>query len=651
MGKPLNILIVEDSPDDVELLLAELRRAGIDPKWKRVETEPDFRAEIKKIPDIILSDYSMPQFNGLRAAELVQALGLDIPFILISGTVGEEIAVNAMRHGATDYLLKDRISRLGTAIGRALEQKRLRDEHKKTEQSLSRLQRQHASILNSLAEGVQVIDLEGRIIFENVSSGQMLGWISADLLGRPAHATSHHSRPDGTACPEADCKINATLRDGITRHVNDEVFWRRDGSSFPVEYIASPMRSEDGQIIGVVVTFSDITEQRKLEAQFRQAQKMESIGQLAGGIAHDFNNILSAIVGNLYLAQQDAANDPAVMGYLDNISKATQRATDLVRQILTFSRKNKSERMPLKLNHVVLEALKLLRASVPASIRIQTELAETPAVLADATAIHQVIMNLGTNAWHAMRDQPGTLKIEMHVIEADEGFVAVHPDLRPGRYVQLSVSDTGCGMDRATLERIFDPFFTTKEVGEGTGLGLAVVHGIMKSHDGGIDVHSQPGKGTVFQLYFPVVEIKEAGHDTTLKPLPRGRGEHILFVDDEEALAGVGKRMLQELGYTVTVKTSAPEVIAALRDQPDAFALVITDLTMPVMDGLKLGGQLLQIQPRLPIILMTGYSGMMTSEKVRELGFRELLDKPYTVRSLAESVDRVLRQSASAQPA
>ena len=288
----------------------------------------------------------------------------------------------------------------------------------------------------------------------------------------------------------------------------------------------------------------------------------------------------------------------------------------------------------------------MLRASVPATIRIKTELTETPTVLANATAIHQVIMNLGTNAWHAMRDQTGELKVEMVVLEVDVDFVKTHPDLHPGRYVQLSVSDTGCGMDRATLDHIFEPFFTTKGVGEGTGLGLAVVHGIMKSHDGGISVYSQPGKGTTFHLYFPVLKRSD-GAKLEATPIPRGQGEHILFVDDEEALAGLGKKMLERLGYRVTIRPARWKRIAAVRDQPEPFDLVITDLTMPVMDGIKLGCHLLQIQPLLPIIITTGYSGMMTAGKASQLGFRELLNKPSTARTLGEAVHRVLERTPS----
>ena len=284
---------------------------------------------------------------------------------------------------------------------------------------------------------------------------------------------------------------------------------------------------------------------------------------------------------------------------------------------------------------------------MPASIKIQADLNLKPTVLANATATHQVMMNLGTNAWHAMRAKPGTLTVEMSNFEVDVDFAQAHADLHLGNYLQLSVSDTGHGMDAATMERIFDPFFTTKAVGEGTGLGLAVVLGVMQSHDGAITVYSQPGEGTRFNLYFPILESAVAAHDTSHLPLPRGNGERILFVDDEIALANVGKKMLERLGYNVTIQTSPADAIAAVRDQPDAFDLVITDLTMPVMDGVRLGSQMLQIQPRLALILTTGYSGVMTAETARGLGFRELITKPCTARVFSEAVRRVLLPPAA----
>jgi len=444
--------------------------------------------------------------------------------------------------------------------------------------------------------------------------------------------------------PEDRERVVIAATTGLSKGEYNEVYRivRPDGSLRWIHDRAVPLRHPTGEIYRYVGTAADITENRKLEDACRQAQKMESIGQLAGGIAHDFNNILTAIVGNLHLARLDAAGQPAVLDSLENISKASQRAAELVKQILTFSRQARPERGPVRLNDVVIEALKLLRSSLPATIRIETTLTETPVVLANATAIHQAIMNLGTNAWHAMRHQTGVLKVEMCGLELDVNFVETHPDLRPGSYVQLSVSDTGCGMSPATLLHVFEPFFTTKAVSEGTGLGLAVVHGIMKSHDGGIYAYSQPGKGTTFHLYFPVIETEVTGTEIEATPVPRGHGEHILFLDDEEVLARVGKRMLERLGYIVTTKTDPLEAIAALRDQPEAFDLVITDLTMPGMDGVKLGSQLLQMQPHLPIIIMSGYSGVLTDGKVRALGFRELLSKPCSAQALAETVHRAL---------
>jgi CheY-like chemotaxis protein len=638
MNTPLKVLIAEDSPDDADLIVAQLRRDGYDPTWVRVEKETDFLAQLETLPDIVLSDYAMPQFSGVRAAQLTRESGLNVPFILISGTVGEDAAVNAMQHGATDYLLKDRIVRLGPAVERALEQKRLEKERLRTAEELRRQTTLLEAQMESSLDGILVMDTQGKKILQNRRMEEIWkkfyveGEASVDAA-EAAFEPRHQKHPQQFS--EKVVHLN-THPDEASHDVIELV----DGTI--LDRYTAPVRDHTNKNYGRIWSFRDITERRKLEAQFRQAQKMESIGMLAGGIAHDFNNILSAILGNLYLAKMDAADQPELLEHLGNISQAAKRATDLVNQILTFSRQNKQEREPVKLNHVVLEALKLLRASVPATIRIQTDLTHTPTVLANATAIHQVIMNLGTNAWHAMRGQPGTMKLEMGVLESDIDFASAHPGLHPGRYVRLAVSDTGHGMDAATMERIFDPFFTTKPVGEGTGLGLAVVLGIMQSHDGAITVYSEPGQGTTFHLYFPVFESEAPVVENGSHAIPRGQGEQILFVDDEAALANVGKKMLERLGYSVTTKTSALEAIAAVRDQPEVFRLVVTDLTMPGMDGIKLGTQLLQVQPRISIILSTGYSGVMTEESVHELGFRGLLVKPTTARALGEAVHRAL---------
>jgi PAS domain S-box-containing protein len=638
MGIPLNILLAEDSPMDAELILAQLRRAGFDPVWRRVQTEAEFLAELETVPDIVLSDYAMPQFSGLRAAELTRLSGKNIPFILISGTVGEEAAVEAMKLGATDYLLKDRIVRLGNAVERALEQKRMRDEQWFTAEELRWKTTLLEAQLESSPDGILVVDSQGNKILQNRRMEEM--WKGSMADGKPVDAAQAAFDPSREKNPQQFTEKVAYLNAHPDESSHD-VIERVD--STVLERYSAPVRDKAGKHYGRIWSFRDITERRKLEAQFRQAQKMESIGMLAGGIAHDFNNILSAILGNLYLIQLDAQNQPELMEQVENIFAATRRATDLVNQILTFSRQNKQERDALKLNRVVQEALKLLRASVPATIRIETNLQETPTVLANTTAIHQVVMNLGTNAWHAMRTKPGTLKVELNVMEVDVDFGDAYPGLRAGKYVRLAMSDTGHGMDAATVERIFDPFFTTKPVGEGTGLGLAVVMGIMQSHDGIITVYSEPGAGTTFHLYFPVFEADAAPDEAESKPVPRGQGEHILFVDDEDTLTRLGSRMLERLGYQVTCMTNALEAVAAVQAAPDKFDLVITDLTMPGMDGAKLGAELLQIRPDLPIVLSTGYSGMMTIEQAREMGFRELLPKPTTARALGETVHRAIQ--------
>jgi len=639
MAVTLRVLIAEDSPADAELIVAQLRRSGFAPQWTRVETEPDFLRELASQPDLVLSDYVMPQFSGLRAAQLTRESGRNIPFILVSGTIGEEAAVEAMRHGAADYLLKDRIVRLGPAVERALEEKRLQAERRQTAEQLRWQATLLEAQLESSLDGILVVDEEGRKILQNRRFEEM--WRNPRLPGADKVDASEAVFDPAHEKHPRQFQEKVAYLNAHPDEASHDVIELVDGTV--LDRYSAPVRDKTGKNYGRIWSFRDLTERRKLEVQFRQAQKMESIGLLAGGIAHDFNNILSAIIGNLYLAKLEAVSHPVLPGYLDNISQATHRASELVNQILTFSRQQKQEREPVKLNQVLLEALKLLRASLPATIQIQTDLAPTPTVLANPTAIHQVVMNLGTNAWHAMRHKPGILKVELNGMEADADFARTHLALHPGRYVRLAVSDTGHGMDAATLERMYDPFFTTKPVGEGTGLGLAVVTGIMQSHDGAITVYSEPGQGTTFNLYFPVFEAEVVAAPNGSQPIPRGRGEHILFVDDEPALTNLGQKMLERLGYQVTTRTNALEAITAVRNQPDAFALVITDLTMPGMDGLGLGSHLLQLQPRLAIILTTGYRGVMELENVRELGFRDLLVKPTSARALGEAVHRALQ--------
>ncbi|EDY17910.1 histidine kinase [Chthoniobacter flavus Ellin428] len=389
---------------------------------------------------------------------------------------------------------------------------------------------------------------------------------------------------------------------------------------------------------------------RKLQAQLHLSQKMDALGTLAGGVAHDFNNLIPAIIGNAELAMADLPSGHPVLKKLSEIVKAGARARDLVNRILTFSRQRPQERRVLKLQPVVEEALQLLRVALPAMIEIRTDFqADVPTVLADATQIHQIVMNLGINASHAM-NKNGCLEVRLETIAVDAALARSSAELHEGTYVRLTVSDNGCGMDRSTLARIFEPFFTTKLPGQGTGLGLAVVHGIMMDHDGAITVDSKPGEGTAFQLYFPVVQ---SGVPKTPIPAPeirRGSGQRILFVDDEAPLVYLVTESLKFLGYHVSGFTRPEEALEALRAAPGNFDFMITDLSMPVMPGPVLARQALQIRPDLPIVIATGYIRPEDIERARHIGVRDLILKPSTVLELSETMHRLLGASQTERP-
>jgi CheY-like chemotaxis protein len=369
---------------------------------------------------------------------------------------------------------------------------------------------------------------------------------------------------------------------------------------------------------------------------------MESIGTLAGGIAHDFNNILGAILGYTDVALTDCKLDDRLRGYLEQVYKAGERARDLVKQILTFSRQQEQERKPVLIAPIIKEGIKLLRSSLPTTIKITQNIKDTSImVLADPTQIHQVVMNLCTNASHAMRERGGVLDIQL-VRERIESSGTSRPlNLTAGDYAKLTVSDTGHGIDAAIIDRIFDPFFTTKGPGEGTGLGLSVVYGIVRDHGGVIDVYSEPNKGTTVTVYFPLIETEELIQERMSELIPGG-SERILFIDDEAALVELGRMMLTSLGYRITSRTSGIEALAAFRANPYGFDLVITDMTMPNMRGDDLARELLKIRPDIPIILCTGFSEMISEEKAKNLGIHQFIMKPINRKDLAKAVRDVL---------
>jgi PAS domain S-box-containing protein len=390
---------------------------------------------------------------------------------------------------------------------------------------------------------------------------------------------------------------------------------------------------------------TDITFEKRLEAQLLQAQKMEAIGTLAGGIAHDFNNILSSVIGYTELAIEEVSKGGLLHNNLKEVLRAGRRARDLVKQILAFSRQSDHELRPLEISPIIKETLKLLRASLPSTLEIHQNIGpDLGTVMTDPTHVNQILMNLCTNAAHAMGENGGTLDVSLEKVDNGTDLGVRFTGLSPGPYLKLTVNDNGHGMAPEVKERIFDPYFTTKEKGEGTGLGLAMVHGIVKSHGGTITVYSEPEMGSTFHVYLPIIETEKDQDTGREKTVPTG-SERILFVDDEQPIVDIGKQMIEQLGYTVVIRTSSLEALELFRTKPHEFDLIITDMTMPNMTGEELANELMFIRPDIPIILCTGFSRRVTEKKAKAMGIQAFIMKPILKQELAETIRRVLDET------
>jgi len=517
-------------------------------------------------------------------------------------------------------------------------------DRKRAEEALRESVERYRMIFDHSPLGVMHFDSKGIIRDVNDKFAEIIGARREDILG-----FEMLTRLRDPAMLQA---VKDAL-EGRLGHYEGDYRSITGGKLTPLRAVFQRITDEDEKTLGAVGLFEDVTERKraegerkKLETYLRQAQKMEAIGTLAGGIAHDFNNVLSAIFGFTELSLGKAPPDSPIQADLQQVLLAAERAKDLVRQILTFSRQSKQEIKPVRVVPLLKEALKFLRASIPSTIAIRRHLGTSSesTVLADPTQIHQVIMNLCTNAAYAMREHGGTLEVELF-----EVFLSKIDDpipylgLAPGRYLCLRVSDTGCGMDEETIQRVFDPFFTTKPREEGTGMGLAVVYGIVQACGGGITVRSKPGEGSHFHLYFQMAPPLTPERISDQKEVPRGKGR-ILFVDDETALVRLGEKTLQGFGYTVVAESSSRKALAIFRARPEEFDLLITDYTMPQMTGLDLVKQIREIRADLPVILCSGYTDFLDSISISDLGVQELIHKPINRRAMAEAISRILPQ-------
>jgi len=471
------------------------------------------------------------------------------------------------------------------------------------------------------------------------------------IVGKKCYEVSHHR---DTPCGGIDhiCPIHAVKSTGRP-FISEHNHLGKDNNIHIMEVHGYPVRRCSNEQLMMIEFSVDITEKKKLESEkeeleekLRQTQKMEAIGTLAGGIAHDFNNILTAILGYAEMAYEASEPDKPAYTDLKEVLRAGNRAKELVKQILSFSRQSEAEKKPIQIQIIIKEALKLLRASLPTTIEIKQDIdSKCGAINADPTQIHQVLMNLCTNAFHAMQGKTsGVLSITLQNITLDYRDIPRHPGLAPGEYVKLSVGDNGCGIPKDICGRIFDPYFTTKEKGKGTGLGLSVSHGIIKNHNGDISVYSELGKGTTFNIFFPRLVSSHAEENTVLPETVLGGTEHILFVDDEEAIARMSKAMLESLGYRVTALSNSIEAFELFKARPEDFDLIITDMTMPQMTGKELSENILNIRPQIPIVLCTGFSEQINGIEAKEIGIKGYAMKPVGKKDLAAIIKKLLNE-------
>jgi two-component system, cell cycle sensor histidine kinase and response regulator CckA len=635
MGKPLRALIVEDSENDAELLVRSLEDASYSVVHERVQTADGMKAALARAQwDVVLSDCSMPGFSAVAALEVLQAAGHDLPFIIVSGTIGEEAAVVALKAGAHDFLIKGRPARLGPAIERELREAIHRSEQRETEEALRVSEGQYRSLVEHAVFGLFRSTADGRFLTVNPALVRMLGYdspeelleidiaslsVESDTLGRPPDGSEAHNRWTGTETVWRR-KTGEAMRVRLAGHVSEE-------------------RHEGQPVLDVIV--EDVTEEFRLQEQLRRTQQMEALGQLAGGVAHDFNNLLTAILGYAELVSDQIGPDKPIAADLEQIRGAARRAVALTKQLLAFSRKQVLAISQVNITEVIRAMEPMLGRLLGAPIAVRTDLYEdVHPVMADATQLEHLLINLAVNARDAM-PQGGALTIVTRNAELDPAYANTHPGAKPGTYAALSVTDSGVGMTAEVQEKIFEPFFTTKERGRGTGLGLAAVYGAVKQLGGYIEVQSQPAQGSTFTIYLP----------GKAPPVPEQRGavagssdshETILLVEVDTTARAVVNAMLRTSGYRVLEADSAEAALAVLERSEERIDLLLSDLILPGMNGHELAVRITRDRPHVRALLMSGYAAQLGAlQNLLEPGVL-LLEKPFSRDTLLKKTREAL---------
>jgi len=633
--EPIKILHLEDSALDARLVKATLAAAKLSCEIRLVGSERQYIEELRNADlDVILADFNVEDFDGSEALSLAMNLRPDLPFIFVSGSMGEEAAVDTLRSGATDYVLKQNLARLAPSVDRAIREARERQAQRRMQEAVRLSERKYRELFEKTKDAILISSVDGKIIDANPAAAELLGYPLEELLRLESAAILY-------AKPETRQQVQQTLQRQGFLHSCEIELKRRDGRMLRVLSTVTAERKQNGQVSAYHTICHDITEQRRLEQELQQAQKMEAIGRLAGGVAHDFNNLLTVILGHGNLAASALPRGSPLLLNLQEVERAAERAAGLTRQLLTFSRKQVIQPRLLNLNSIVSNTETMLRRLIGEHVEMVLSLdPELGQINADPIQMEQIILNTAINARDAMVDG-GKLIIETCSVAVE--VVPPGASAAPGPYALLSVSDTGCGMEPETLSHIFEPFFTTK--GEmGTGLGLATVFGIVKQSGGFITADSRAGFGTTFKMYFPRTSDKTEEQARPTSPILPAT-ETVLLVEDDDPLRDLTRAELEHRGYNVLAAANGQEALAVVESYPQRIDLLLTDVIMPGMSGKDVAEEVAKLRPDIVTVYMSGYTDdVIGTHDLRgnEINF---VEKPFTLEGLHEKLRESLKSA------